>query len=118
MNTISVAVLFCNPVIIVDNATTFCTANAFAWPPKTTRPLSKAWCSIRLYYFIDLTGLAVPVLHSIPPECQTADGIGSWTHLHETIEPCNHLDPSTPPAWLNSLRFMRCLVGRAAFILA
>lgn len=77
MNTISVVFLSWNSDIIVDNATAFCTANTFTWPPKLTRPLRKALCSIRLYYFIDLSGLAVPVLHSIHPECQAADVIVS-----------------------------------------
>lgn len=35
---------------------------------------------------------------------------GSWTHLHETIEPCNHLIPSTPP--LSALYEMLVGMGR------
>lgn len=74
-----------------------------------TQPLSKAWCSIQLYYFIDLTGLAVAVLHSrhfiLNVRLLMSKLPGKLDHLHESIEPCNHLKPWTPHhlAWLCSL---------------
>lgn len=112
LKTINAAVLWSSH-IIVDNATASSTASTFTWPPKETRPLNKARYSIQLYYFIDFTGLAVPVPHSrhfiLNVRLLMSWFPGNWTHLHETTEPCNHLTPlcSLWDAWWD---------GQAAFL--